>query len=265
MGKARHHDFEPQKPPCECPRCASAMLKARADFEQAYEHADDPVERARRTVVKAFMGFGSTAIFDPRPAGMRTSSSLWRPPTAFRAASQRSGTTPAHDWSTYPDQVAGFCERLRGVVIEHRPALEVIQQHDRVETLHYVDPPYLHSTRTGIAGRNPKSQHRYRHEMSDEEHVELAGHLHQVQGMVVLSGYHSPMYDELYQGWERHERPALADKAKPRLEVVWLNPACVEARRRAQDQGVLAFTPAKGPASDEKLLQPKGAKRVSRK
>jgi site-specific DNA-adenine methylase len=102
-------------------------------------------------------------------------------------------------------------------------------------------------------------------EMSDGEHVELAGHLHQVQGMVVLSGYHSPMYDELYQGWERHERPALADKAKPRLEVVWLNPACVEARRRAQEQGVLAITPAKGPASVEKLLQPKGAKRVSRK
>lgn len=34
-----------------------------------------------------------------------------------------------------------------GVVIENRPAGEIMPQHDTLETLHYVDPPYPLETR----------------------------------------------------------------------------------------------------------------------
>jgi DNA adenine methylase len=65
--------------------------------------------------------------------------------------------------------------------------------------------------------------------MTDDDHRRLAAVLHQVRGMVVLSGYPTELYDdELFGDWERHERHAVADGARMRTEVVWLNKACVE-------------------------------------
>lgn len=179
---------------------------ARAEFEQAYEavkdgdYADPDLERARRTIIKSFMGFGSDAIKNP---------------SGFRANSHRSGTTPAHDWANYADAADFLKERLRKVVIENRDAIDVILQHDSPDTLFYVDPPYVHSTRTGAK--------QYQHEMSDEDHQKLAAILHGVMGTVILSGYPSALYDALYADWRRIERRALADGARERTEVLWIN------------------------------------------
>lgn len=57
--------------------------------------------------------------------------------------------------------------------------------------------------------------------------------------MVVVSGYHSVLYDELYGAWETRTRKAIADggphaPALDRIEVLWLNPACSEALERQQ-------------------------------
>ncbi|HWK90144.1 MAG TPA: hypothetical protein VNP72_09120, partial [Longimicrobium sp.] len=66
----------------------------------------------------------------------------------------------------------------------------------------------------------------YRHEMTDADHAQLAEVLHSVRGMVVLSGYPCDLYDrELYPDWTRVSRKALADGARERTEVLWLNPA----------------------------------------
>jgi len=184
---------------------------ARAEFVLSYERDDDPVEQARRTVVRSFMGFGSNAHNQA---------------TGFRSNSNRSHTTPAHDWRNYPDAMETMVERLRGVVIEHRDAREVIAQHDSPETLHYVDPPYPFGTRN----RGPD----YAHEMSDDDHRALADVLRRAQGMVVLSGYACDLYDvELYPDWHRVEKAALADGARKRTEVLWLNEA---AASRAMTQ-----------------------------
>lgn len=181
---------------------------AREEFELAYERSSDPVERARRIIIVSLMGFGSN--------GHNTEVR-----TGFRANSNRSGTIPAHDWANYPDALPAIVERLRGVVVEKRPAAEVIAQHDGPETLHFVDPPYLHSTRDR-GGR----QRDYRHEMTDADHRRLAALLRSVRGRVILSGYPSPLYDEeLYQDWHRVQREALADGARPRTEVLWINEA----------------------------------------
>lgn len=184
---------------------------ARAEFVLSYEPDDDPVEQARRTVVRSFMGFGSNAHNQA---------------TGFRSNSNRSHTTPAHDWRNYPDAMETMVERLRGVVIEHRDARYVIAQHDSPETLHYVDPPYPFGTRN----RGPD----YAYEMSDDDHRALADVLRSVQGMVVLSGYACDLYDvELYPDWHRVEKTALADGARKRTEVLWLNEA---AASRAMTQ-----------------------------
>ena len=119
----------------------------------------------------------------------------------------------------YPDCLRLVIQRLRGVVIEHRDALDCMARHDSPDTLHYVDPPYVHSTRAFRA-----RAHSYRHEMTDDQHVALAAAAH-AAGMVVLSGYRSELYDRLYAGWTRIDGRSHADGARPRIESLWLSPA----------------------------------------
>lgn len=188
---------------------------ARTEFYDAYEPSEDPVERARRLVVRSFMGHGSDGA-----------SGMYR--TGFRANSKRSGSTPATDWVNIPESLEMTIDRMKGVVIESRPAIQVMATHDGPDTLHYVDPPYLHQTRTR-AHRRPDNGGVYRHELTDDEHCELLDHLNDLRGMVVLSGYPSEIYDQLLPGWTKIAREALADGGLKRTEILWLNPAAVKA------------------------------------
>lgn len=178
---------------------------ARDEFQLSYKPSGDPLEQARRTLARSFMGFGSASVS--------------RQISGFRANSNRSGTTPAHDWMNYPDALRITIQRLRGIVIENRDALKCMQHHDSPDTLHYADPPYVQSTRY----LNTKT-HCYRHEMTDAQHELLAEGLHKLQGMVVLSGYRCEAYDALYSDWQRIDRMAHADGAKERIESLWLSP-----------------------------------------
>ena len=112
--------------------------------------------------------------------------------------------------------------RLRGIVIENRPGIEVMAQQDTQETLHYVDPPYMWETRSKARNSSRKN---YRHEMSDADHAQLLSFLPTLKGMVVLSGYAAPLYDSALAGWRKVERTAMADGARPRIECLWINPA----------------------------------------
>lgn len=190
---------------------------------------DDPVEFARRLIVRSFMGFGSNA----HSAGPLTRAGLrgivrgvnrgFRS-TGFRSTSNRSGTTPAHDWAHYPEALELVIERLRGVVIERAEATEVMARHDTAETLHYVDPPYLPETRAP-SGKKWQRHRMYRHEIDVDGHRRLLAFLQTLKGYVVLSGYPSALYDAALKDWYRVERQALADGARPRTEVLWINPA----------------------------------------
>lgn len=188
---------------------------AREEFETAYSPAGDPVERARRLAIRSFQGFGS----DGATGEYRT---------GFRSNSSRSGTTPAQDWRNYPDGLRLIVDRLRGVVIESRNAIEVMEMHDGAGTLHYVDPPYMMSTRSRT-NRRPGGGGTYRHELTDADHIELLTALRALTGMVVLSGYPAPLYDNALPDWRRVERAAHADGARDRIEVLWINPAADEA------------------------------------
>lgn len=186
---------------------------AREEFEGAYRPGRNAVERARRLIIRSFMGYGS----DGATGEYRT---------GFRANSNRSGSTPATDWTNYPDALAIIVQRLDGVVLERRQAINVMRAHDRADTLHFADPPYLPETRSRTNRRRGGGT--YRHEMTAEQHLELLTFLVTLKGMVVLCGYPSPIYDEALPGWKRVERPALADGAAPRTEVLWINPAAAE-------------------------------------
>ncbi|MEO9456893.1 DNA adenine methylase, partial [Chromobacterium phragmitis] len=106
---------------------------SRSEFEQAWEPATDPIEQARRLAIRAQMGFGSAGATKGQ--------------TGFRIDSRREYGTAQQLWAYYPDQLADVGQRLAGVLIENAPAIDVMRQHDSVQTLHFVDPPYLHETR----------------------------------------------------------------------------------------------------------------------
>ena len=187
---------------------------ARREYELAQDRGESlcEIERCRRTIIRSFMGHGSNSISEV---------------SGFRGRGIRQNTPPQVDWTRYPDAIASFVDRLRGVVIESRPAVRVIAAHDDPQTLFYVDPPYVHSTR----GR----RHDYRHEMTNDDHLELAAALHDVQGFVVLSGYESDLYADLYGDWECVRRHARADGAEAnRIEVIWLNPAASNGKPQEQ-------------------------------
>lgn len=200
---------------------------AREEFSAAYQGDGpaDPIEIARRTVIKALMGYGgnATQVASSTLIGMRTTPSRWSAPTGLRVSRLR-GTTPATDWARYPNTVASVTERFRGVVIENRDAVEVMLQHDDVDTLHYLDPPYVPSTR--------KSRHRYRHEMSEDSHRKLASVAQSLNGMVMISGYPSTLYDdELYSSWDRFTLTHHSQNALKTLEVLWINGAAMAKRK----------------------------------
>ena len=189
---------------------------SRVEFEHSYRRTKDTVERARAIVVRSFMGFGSDAPnIDLR--------------TGFRAQSPNSNRSPEKDWHNYPRALGIIVNRLREVVVECRPAIEVMRKNDAPETLHYVDPPYMPETRSQKSGRGRLKYHAYAHEMTVEDHKALLDELCQLQGMVILSGYPTAIYDMALRGWRRVETAALADGARERTEVLWLNPACDRA------------------------------------
>src|SRR5262249_51770084 len=95
------------------------------------------------------------------------------------------------------DGLADVHARLRGVVVENVPAVDLIQREDAAGTLYYIDPPYLPETRTATSA--------YAFEMSRADHQKLLGVLKAVKGKVMLSGYPSELYESALAGWNRYE------------------------------------------------------------
>lgn len=196
--------------PEELERVGALTPHSRAEHLLSRDRDDvDDIERARRVWVALTQGRGGQL--------MRTG---WR--HHVEAAGTSMGL-PGY-LAGYLDRMPPAARRLRHVSLECRPALDVIESYGASPTaLLYVDPPYLGGTRG--------TTHAYRHEMRDEaEHRELAEALHQVQAAVVLSGYDAPLYDELYDGWDRVEFAAYSGQGNhstaarnARTEVVWSN------------------------------------------
>lgn len=195
---------------------------ARVEFAMAMKPTRNTVEQARRTIVRAQMGFWS--------AGATKGT------TGFRIDTDRKYSTAQHQWAAYPAQIAAVGERLCGVLIEHRPAIDVMLAHDADDVLHYVDPPYLPETRCGRGNF-------YRHEMTTDQHDELLAVVRELRGMVLVSGYPSDRYTTALSDWQAVSAFARASGQRGsvnRTEVMWMNPACF----RAQVQTTLFATAA---------------------
>jgi len=192
--------------PADLERACALTPHSRTEHAASYQSNDAPtdLERARRVWVQLAQG----------RAGMR------------RKTGWRHYIDPAGSSASMPGYLAGYvariapaAERLRGVSLESRPALDIITKYGQQPgVLLYVDPPYLGSTRSSGS---------YMVEMSTaEEHCALAEALRAAKASVVLSGYPSPLYDDLYAGWDRLEFEASTGQGgtwENRREVLWSN------------------------------------------
>ncbi|EOX1529977.1 DNA adenine methylase [Vibrio cholerae] len=184
---------------------------SREEFEKAYEISQCPIERARRTIVRSAMGFGSGAANFHK--------------TGFRCEAKREYNTSAHVWDKYPEIIRFVCQRLKGVNIENREAVDCILYHDSEHTLNYIDPPYVGSSRNKkYAGKI------YQHEMTDAEHEELLKTTLKLKGMVIISGYDSDLYNDYLASFQKVTKQARISAGRGtgiRTECLWISPNCL--------------------------------------
>ena len=196
--------------PEQLARACALTPHSRAEHQDAYDLTEaSDLERARRVWVMLTQGRGSTL----RTTGWR----FYRDPAG--------STYSLPDYlEAYTKRLLPAAARIQGVSLECRDALDVIADYGQhPDVLLYCDPPYLGSTRAS----------NYRHEMgSNEQHEQLSAALSECKAAVVLSGYSSPLYDALYDGWHRTEyaswtgngiRNGATKTDGGRVEVLWSN------------------------------------------
>jgi DNA adenine methylase len=191
----------------ELQRRLSLTPYSEIEFADAEEATTDEIEQARRDFVRWRLSLG----------GRGDSFSF----TLHRVRRGMADVVSGY-LSTIDEQLPLIVQRLRTVEILNRPALDVIRTWDAKETLCYCDPPYVHET------RHESSRDVYGVEMTEQEHRDLAEVLRKCSGKVVLSGYPSELYDELYGAWRRVTfdiaNHAAGGRSKARKqETLWMN------------------------------------------
>ncbi len=171
---------------------------SREEFVSCYEQVENPIEQARRTLVRYHQSFGAS----------NSSKKSWRNVQTY------GGPRTATMWNYLPERVIGISNRLKEAQIENIDALELIRRYNDENTLIYCDPPYLQSLR---------KKNMYAHETPDEYHVKLLDALKESKSKIVLSGYDNPMYDEALAGWNTDEKITTAQMGKHRVEKLWFN------------------------------------------
>jgi len=85
-------------------------------------------------------------------------------------------------------------ESSKAYKVMNRCAIKFLQQNTfSKDTFIYVDPPYLLDTR--------KSDHRYKHELTKDQHVKILQILSSITAMVCISAYDNPLYNKMLKGW----------------------------------------------------------------
>lgn len=179
---------------------------SRVEHRNAFDSSNDPVENARRLIVRYRLSFGRV-----EPAKFKTPQSA-----AFKWRFHK-GRPPTRDWETYLPQLQAAAYRLRQVLLESVPAADFMRMYDGPDTLFYVDPPYL--------GRKKNNQ--YLFEMGEQDHKELIEVLKGLKARIILSGYDHPAYNPLKEmGWQIQTKTALDSARNHRQEVLWMSPNC---------------------------------------
>jgi DNA adenine methylase len=179
---------------------------SRDDYALAHEYCNDPLEQARRFMVRAWFSIGSSAR-GLRQNGMRF------------CIKECNGGFPSF-YEKLPNAVRKTAARLKHVPghivqIENSSALHLMAKYDRKNVLMYLDPPYVPETR--------KKKKQYRHEMNAAAHVKLLEKAAASQAKILISGYDSELYRKYLDGWNVDTATAFDEGGNNRTEYLWFN------------------------------------------
>ena len=193
---------------------------SRQEFKRSLDPQNqDKLERARLFYIKARQ---ARLALTQRATGGR-----WQYCTA---QSRRGIAGTVSKWLGGKAHLEAIAKRLLLVQLENDPAIDVIKRYDTKETLFYCDPPYPHEIRG--------DSNVYQYEMTEEDHRELAEILHNVEGLVAISGYDCSIMQELYGDWRVFKAPIkkTATSFEDRQETLWTN---YNPTKRFRRRGVL--------------------------
>jgi DNA adenine methylase len=132
---------------------------------------------------------------------------------------RRNVSKSTSDYLSSIDGLKYYNERLSNVIIINKDAIDVIDKYDAKDTFLYLDPPYVHSTR---------SETRYNCDMADEEHTELLNNVLKCKSKILISGYDNDLYNILVDnGWNKYNYDVNTMsgnyKKKTKTETLWYN------------------------------------------
>ena len=123
-------------------------------------------------------------------------------------------------WENYIQYEIDYtASRLQGVSILNTDAFTVLKKFATCDdTLVYLDPPYLHSTRV--------SKKAYLHEFASEDHERLLKLIKTLPAKIFISGYNSDLYQDYLKGWKiyKFNQPSDSGMTKVktrRVEYLW--------------------------------------------
>lgn len=137
-----------------------------------------------------------------------------------RTRTRRNMNEQVSAWLSSIEGLPDVHSRLKRILITGRDFEQSIISNDEDKTLHYCDPPYLHSTR--------KSTKVYKYEMTEQDHVRMLDTLKSCKGKVMLSGYMNDLYAKILSSWNAElfklpNNSASGEKKRIMEEVVWYN------------------------------------------
>lgn len=183
---------------------------SREEYDSNYmDDVLDPIEKARVFFIRCNQSFGNS--------GALKVYNSW----SYTIRDSRYGCSQST--ARFLSKVAGLhkvVQEIRTMQIEKLDFRDFVKKYDSEKTVFYVDPPYVPETRS--------YRQRYVHELSIDDHIELAALLKSIKGKFLLSGYRSDLYDELYKGFSSDSIGNIRTNAKGEgmqkaTEVLWAN------------------------------------------
>ena len=119
------------------------------------------------------------------------------------------------DYLSAIDNLKNFHIRLSDVIIEHRDIMDLLEKYSADNVFFYLDPPYVHSTRT--------SSTNYEKEMTDEEHIKMIDKILSSKGKFLISGYENDLYKKLEDNGFHKELFKSPNVFSDKTECLWWN------------------------------------------